>query len=302
MMSAKQDTSNNNIMMSCCASCGTSEGDGGIQLKDCTACGSVQYCSDACQELHLPEHAGKCRKRAAELRDELLFRQPESSHRGDCPICQLPFPLDINKCVYHSCCSKVACMGCVIANMRRLKDERLEHSCPFCRDVTLTSDVKKMNMKRIQANDPSAICQAGTKRFNEGKFLESIQHYSKAAELGDAEAHFKLAIMYRFGQGVEKDEKKEIYHLEEAAIKGHPDARYQLGITEGRKGREDRAEKHLIIAANLGHDQSLQTLKELYKTGSVSKEDFASTLRAHRDAVIATKSPQREAAEQGSNK
>ena len=34
------------------------------------------------------------RKRAAVLRDELLFKQPESSHLGDCPICCLPLPLD----------------------------------------------------------------------------------------------------------------------------------------------------------------------------------------------------------------
>jgi len=31
--------------------------------------------------------AAKEYKRAAELRDEILFKQPESSHRGDCPIC-----------------------------------------------------------------------------------------------------------------------------------------------------------------------------------------------------------------------
>ena len=30
--------------------------------------------------------------------------------------------------------------------------------------------------------------------------------------------------LYRNGLGVEKDEKKELYHLEEAAIGGHPDA------------------------------------------------------------------------------
>jgi len=28
--------------------------------------------------------------RAAELRDELLFKQPASSHLGDCPICVIP--------------------------------------------------------------------------------------------------------------------------------------------------------------------------------------------------------------------
>ena len=294
MMSAKQDTSNGTT---CCASCGAAEVDD-IKLKDCPTCKSARYCSDTCKENNRPEHEEACKKRAAELRDELLFRQPESSHRGDCPICQLPFPLDISRCVYHSCCSKFACMGCVIANMRRLRDERLEHSCPFCRDVTRKSDVKKMFMKRIQANDPSAMSQMGIARFEEGKYEEAFKYSSKAAELGDADSHYQLAIMYKKGYGVENDEKKEVYHREEAAIKGHIYARFGLAQYDALNGREDRAIKHFIIAANLGHDHSLTVLKECYKVGKVSKEDFASALRAYQVAVNATKSPQREAAKQ----
>jgi hypothetical protein len=54
--------------------------------------------------------------------------------------------------------------------------------------------------------------------------------------------------------------------------------------------------KHFIIAANLGHDDSIQRLKDCFMGGAVSKEDFAAALRAHQAAVNATKSPQREAA------
>jgi hypothetical protein len=70
-----------------------------------------------------------------------------------------------------------------------------------------------------------------------------------------------------------------------------------LGCAEWENGRLDRAVKHFIIAAKLGHDGSLYALKEGYKDGIVSKEDFASALRAHQAAVNATKSPQREEAE-----
>ena len=293
MMSAKQDTSNDTT--SCCASCGAAEVDD-IKLKDCPTCKSARYCSDTCKENHRPEHEEACKKRAAELRDELLFRQPKSTHRGDCPICLLPFPLDISQFVYHSCCSKFTCKGCLVANLRRLKDERLEHSCPFCREVTGKSDVKKMNIKRVQANDPNAMCKMGIECYSKGNYLEAFQYSSKAAELGHADAHCQLASMYREGQVVEKDEKKEIYHWEEAAIKGHLDARVCLAQYDASNGRDDRAIKHYIIAANLGHDRSLTVLKECYKVGIVSKEDFASALRAYQVAVNATKSPQREAA------
>ena len=62
--------------------------------------------------------------------------------------------------------------------------------------------------------------------------------------------------------------------------------------------RPERAVKHLIIAASLGHDDSIETLKGWYKDGSryVGKEDFAAALRAHHVAVKAMKSLQREEA------
>ncbi len=51
----------------------------------------------------------------------------------------------------------------------------------------------------------------------------------KAAALRDAEAHYRLADMYSKGDGVEKDRRKGMYYLEEAAIGGHPSARQNLG-------------------------------------------------------------------------
>jgi len=110
-------------------------------------------------------------------------------------------------------------------------------------------------------------------------------------------AQFNLSVMYRKGQGVEKDEKMELYYLEEAAIGGDPYARHALGCDEEENGRFKRAVKHWIIAAKLGHDDSIQSLKEMYRSGGVIKEDFASALRGHQAAVDATKSPQRELAE-----
>eukprot|EP00985_Skeletonema_marinoi_P002564 scaffold1057_cov203-Skeletonema_marinoi.AAC.12 len=50
----------------------------------------VRYCSDECQRDHKPYHKEACKNQAAELRDELLFKQPESTHLGDCPICMIP--------------------------------------------------------------------------------------------------------------------------------------------------------------------------------------------------------------------
>mmetsp|Transcript_35329 Transcript_35329/g.72165 ORF Transcript_35329/g.72165 Transcript_35329/m.72165 type:complete len:138 (+) Transcript_35329:170-583(+) len=100
--------------------------------------------------------------------------------------------------------------------------------------------------------------------------------------------------LYRGGLCGEKDEKKEVYHLERAAIGGHPGARHNLGCKEAENGNYERAVKHMIIAASLGYQLSIEMLK--LNRGHVSKEDFAAALRANQAALDAMKSPQREAA------
>ena len=285
-----------------CASCGIAAVDD-IELKECDGCDLVKYCSDACKELHRPEHAGNCSKRAAELRDELLFKQPESSCYGDCPLCMLPLPLDLDKpkCSRMGCCSKLVCKGCARANHLRLHEAKLEQRCPFCRKPTPKTEEEgfRQNMNRIKANDPVALHQQGVASFLKGDCIRAFRSLTKAAALGYAEAHYNLACLYHDGQGVEKDESKMMYHWEEAAIAGHPDARYNLGAYEwSNYNNDERAVKHYVIAATQGHDESIKALMDLFRHGCVSKEELASALRAHQAAVEATKSPQRLAAEE----
>ena len=277
-----------------CANCGVAEGDD-IKLKQCTACYLVRYCSVKCQRDHWPkQHKKECKK----LRDEILFKQPESTHLGDCPICCLPVPIDKSKSFLNSCCSKPICNGCNISNRIRECEGRLQFKCPFCRKVVPETDEEsnKLLMNRIEANDPVAMCEMGTKRKQEGDYNSAFEYWTKAAALGDVSAHFQLSCSYHEVRGVEKDWKKILYHTEQAAIGGHPNARHNLGCVERDNGRMDRAVKHFIIAAKLGFDDSLDSLKDAYKAGLVSKDGFAGALRGHKAAIEATKSPQREKA------
>jgi hypothetical protein len=279
-----------------CASCGIAESDE-IKLTNCADCKYVRYCSDECERDHRQQHEGGCEKRAAELRDEILFRQPESCYLGDCPICFLPLPLVLEKSTLWSCCSKVICEGCRYAHKLR---NGLKQTCPFCRHPIPKSDAEvELNlMKRVEKNDRVAMRKMGTERYHEGDYSSSFEYFTKAAELGDVWAHYKLAYLYYHGKGVEKDEKKALYHWEEAAIGGHPDARHNLAIIEMNNGRPERGVKHFIIAANLGDEDSMKVLWKCYAKEFVSKDDLNATLRKHHAAVNATKSSQRKAAEE----
>eukprot|EP00984_Skeletonema_dohrnii_P002608 scaffold912_cov121-Skeletonema_dohrnii-CCMP3373.AAC.9 len=177
---------------------------------------------------------------------------------------------------------------------------RLEHSCLFCRKPTVATDEEcdKQRMKRIEANDPVALRREGVVQYHKGDYSSAFQYFTKAAELGNVEAHYRVAVLYDEGHGVEKERRKEIYHLEEAAIGGHSDARFNLGCHEWNNDNKERAVKHWIISANLGDDESIKELMDYFREGCVSKDDLAAALRAHQAAVDATKSPQREAAEE----
>ena len=235
-----------------------------------------------------------------ELRDELLFAQPESSHLGNCPICFLPLPLDKTKSGMMSCCSKVICNGCRHANKIRELNASMKRKCSFCRHPVPATDaeIDANIMKRAEANDLVALREMGIQCYKRGEYIRAFEYLSKAARLGDADALYQLSSMYLEGKRVEKDEKMAVYHAEEAAIAGHPTARFNLGVIEWNNGSKERAMKHWhwIIAAKLGKANSVEMLKKGYKEGSVRKDDFDAALRVHQAAVDAMKSPQREAA------
>ena len=98
MSSSNTNTNANTITT--CAACGKEGND----LKACTACHMVKYCNRECQIAHRKQHKKACKKRAAELHDEKLFKEVEHE---DCPICMLPHPLDADKSVFKSRCSPI---------------------------------------------------------------------------------------------------------------------------------------------------------------------------------------------------
>eukprot|EP00984_Skeletonema_dohrnii_P014866 scaffold6345_cov107-Skeletonema_dohrnii-CCMP3373.AAC.2 len=193
------------------------------------------------------------------------------------------------------------CNGCLHASRLQIAEQSLDKicpKCPFCRTPYPKddTDADRMMKKRIAANDPFTNREFAMRCLGETNFSDAFKYATKAAKGGDMQAHLVLGHLYREGKGVGADVKKGIHHLEEAAIGGHPKARCYLGLFEQERGNHKRAVKHFIIAANQGLDFAVEQLREGYKQGHVSKDDFAAALRAHKTAVDATKSPQREAA------
>lgn len=233
--------------------------------------------------------------------DDVLFSQPDSSHHGECPICFLPLSLDTEKSVVKSCCTKMICQGCVWMNYvtNYHHDIMKARACPFCREQSSNDKetTNKRRMIRAKAGDRAAIREIGGQYFTKKDYPNAFKYWSKAAKLGDLHAHYQLGCMYSGYCGVQRDDEKKLYHLETAAIGGHPFARHNLACVEGSEGNYERAVKHLIIAAKIGCEDSMKKLWKSFREGHISKEGLDDALRGHQAAIKATENEQRKAGE-----
>ena len=235
--------------------------------------------------------------------DKVLFQDPPPP-KEECPICMLLLPhangLKSLNSVYQPCCGKVICCGCTLVAVGKMHMGELKRCCPFCRLPNVSSDkelVQRME-KRTKMNDANACCNLGCGYRQEFWGLTrnvkvELELLNKAVELGNLEAHLFIATAYQNGDSVEKDMEKAIYHWELAAIGGHEIARHNLGWAEQQKGNMQRAMKHHMISARGGYDDSLKQVGIGYKRGYVTKDEYASTLRAYQSTLDKMRSEQR---------
>jgi len=131
-MSSADSSINKELSADICANCGKGE-EGSNSLKACTACKMVKYCNRECQIAHRSRHKRECRKRAAELHDEKLFKEPPNPDEY-CPICFIRIPSLVTGRGYYACCGKVICSGCAHAPVYDNQGNKVDvKKCPFCR-------------------------------------------------------------------------------------------------------------------------------------------------------------------------
>ena len=302
---------NNNDKTAVCANCGK---EGNI-INICNKCKEATYCNAACKKKHRSKHKEACerriaelheeelkrKKRAAELHDEKLFKPPP---KEDCPICMLPLPSLFTGQKYRSCCGKIICSGCIHAVAKRDGGVGL---CPFCRTPMPTpEELIELYKKRVEVNDAEGIRNLGC--FYSGGLYGLTQDYNKAlelwhqaGELGNTKSYSNIGNSYLQGNGVERDEKKAMHYYELAAMGGDTDARHNLGVFEKNAGNMDRALKHHMIAAGFGDNDSLVNIKQMFKNGQATKDDYAKALLAYQANLVEIKSPQRDEAAALSN-
>jgi len=281
---------------SICANCGK---DGNSDdMNTCNKCKEVKYCNAACKKKHRKKHKKKCERRAAELFDEKLFKDPPPPE--ECPICMQPLPLDASQIQFKSCCGKMICNGCIYAMwMSEGKD-----LCAFCRTPPPSCNEDKIertkNLMDKGGNAEAFLLLAGY--YADGEiglpqdWNKANELYLKAGELGCAAGYFNLGNQYCFGRGVEVDKMKAKYYYELAAMGGYADARHNLGCEEFDDGNEDRATRHFMLAARAGDNQSMGNVTVIFKKGMITKDEYEGTLRVYQKSLDEMKSDARQKA------
>ena len=204
----------------------------------------VKYCSRDCQLAHRPQHKKACKRRAKELHDEKLFKQPPPLE--DCPICMIRMPQIVAVQVYMACCGKILCSGCVHAFQSRAVKAGKDQLCPFCRTPAIISDEENVQRfkDRAELNDAVAIrnlassYRLGSNGFPQN-YAKALELFHQAAKLGDAQAFCSIGNAYKFGRAVDVDLKKAKHYWELAAIHGDLQSRFNLGVVEGQADNMD---------------------------------------------------------------
>ena len=282
-----------------CANCGK-HGSDTVTLRNCAACRLVKYCGVDCQRAHRKQHKKACKQRAAELKYEQLYSQGHERPEGDfCPICTLPVPIPTGQhSVFVICCMKTICDGCIMA-----VEKRGMLNCPFCRTPRPGNETDELAMiqARVEKKDPAALNHLGKNYFFGDLGLQkdarrSVELLKEAAELGSIEALFNLGTAYEHGNGVREDEAKAAEYYKKAAVEGHVQSRNNLGATEVKKGNYDRAVRHFMISAKMGHISSVKNIKMIFAEGGATEEKYTEALRGYQNAVEGMKSHDRDEA------
>ena len=178
----------------------------------------------------------------------------------------------------------------------------MRECCSFCNTVSPRTEeeiIKRLSDRIEKYSDPEAMVVLTTYYGRHGLPVDQSKAFEllqRASELGSAAAHSHLGFMYHDGNGIELDKKKAVHHWQIAAMMGHVNARHNLGYAELLNKNYHRAMKHFMIAAKCGYEDSLHNIKEGFRKGLVSKEDFEKTLRDHQASRDETRSEQRDRA------
>jgi TPR repeat protein len=139
----------------------------------------------------------------------------------------------------------------------------------------------------------------GVEAYEAGNLSKAFEEFRAAAEKGDANCQFNLALMYEKGIGVAKDEKQAVVWYRKSAEQGNSNAQFNLGVLyeNGRGCDVDFAQANQWYrkASVQGDALAIGNLGMLYLRGDGVKADKIAGLALLLQSATMDSSPENNA-------
>ena len=149
-------------------------------------------------------------------------------------------------------------------------------------------------------NSPArAGLKEGVAAYEAGNLSLALKEFRAAAEKGEADCQFNLALMYEKGMGVTKDEKEAVVWYRKSAEQGNSNAQFNLGVLyeNGRGCAVDFAQANQWYrkASVQGDALAIGNLGMLYLRGDGVKADKIAGLALLLQSATLDSSPENHA-------
>ena len=137
-------------------------------------------------------------------------------------------------------------------------------------------------------HDRHMTLMSGIAAFEAKEFRRAMQLLEPLAQSGDAQAQFRLGVMFQNGLGVVRDEQWGFHWMQMSARQDHALAQHGLGVMylygEGVSQDDAEALQWFERGANQGLLGSLTSLAMMYEQGRGVEKDSARARSLYRQA------------------
>ena len=156
------------------------------------------------------------------------------------------------------------------------------------RKITILDNKVETLQFSLNNYTPQYYHDLGVKSYHSKDYSEAAKWFLKAAEQGDADAQYNLALMYENGEGVKKDYKEAVRWYTKAAEQGYASAQYMLGYMYcNGLGVKDYSEalKWYRKAAEQGDADAQGNLGWMYANGLGVSRDYKEAVKWYRKSA-----------------
>ena len=127
------------------------------------------------------------------------------------------------------------------------------------------------------------LLQLGWKYYVRRDYDVAIDFFYRAALLGHADAQYRMGLCYLSNRGINQNNKEAVHWFKEAANHQHPDAMFKLAICYSRGSGV--VIQWFLKAAHLGHVLSMFNVGQCYEFGRGSKQDLEEARKWYLEAA-----------------